>query len=135
MATFLSPEWVSKFNDAVRDVAVPASGADAGLAAQDGAYAWCQVVTGGPEGEVRVTLRVAGGRLSIESGEAADVSVTIRLDWSSAVALARGELSPAEAIATGRVRVRGDLAVLGTGQALMTALKPQLTALHAATTY
>jgi hypothetical protein len=135
MAMFLSPEWVSAFNDAVRDVTVPAPGSDAGLVAQDGAYAWCQVVTGGPDGEKRVTLRVAGGHLSMQSGEAADVNVTIRIEWAAAAAMARGELSPAEAIATGQVRVRGDLAVLGAGQALVAALGPQLAALHETTTY
>jgi hypothetical protein len=135
MARFLSPEWVSAFNDAVGDVAVAPPGDDAGLAARDGAYAWCQVVTGGPDGATPVTFRVAGGHLSVQTGEADDVDVTIRIDWVTAAALARGELSPAEAIATGRVQVRGDLAVLGTGQALLAALAPRLAAVHAATTY
>ena len=36
-----------------------------------------------------------------------DVEVTIALEYADAVALSRGELSPAEALAGGRVRVRG----------------------------
>ena len=39
-----------------------------------------------------------------------------------------------EAIAAGRVRVRGDLAVLRAGQAILGALAPQLAGLQAATT-
>ena len=135
MATFLSPEWVAAFNDAVHDVALPVPGPEAGLAAQGGDYAWCQVVTGGPEGEVRLTLRVADGHLSMEIGEATDADVTLRVDWDTAASMARGDLAPAEAIAAGRVRVRGDLAVLDAGQALLTALGPRLAPLNTATTY
>jgi hypothetical protein len=135
MARFLSPEWVAAFNDAVADVAVPGPGPEAGLAEQAGTYSWCQVVTGGPGGEARVTLRMAGGRLSMEVGEAPDADVTVRVEWPDAIAMARGELGPAEAIAGGRVRVRGDLAVLRGGQALLDSLAPHLGALNAATTY
>jgi len=89
------------------------------------------VVTGGPDGEARVTLRVAGGRVSMEEGESPGADVTIRVAWPDALALARGELSAAEAIAGGRVRVRGDLAVLAAGQALWAALAPGLGSLDA----
>ena len=38
------------------------------------------------------------------------------LGYPEAVAMARGELDPADALAAGRVRVRGDLAALVAGQ-------------------
>jgi len=138
VARFLSPEWVAAFNEAVHDVEVPGPGADAGVAAASGAYAWSQVVSGVPDEPadgVAVTLRVADGRLHMEPGSAPDAAVTIRIGWDDARAMALGELGPAEAIAAGRVRVRGDLAVLGAGQALLDALAPQLAGLHASTTY
>jgi hypothetical protein len=138
VARFLSPEWVAAFNEAVGDVELPEPGAGAGVAASSGAYAWCQVVAEVPEGPaegVPVTLRVAEGHVSMEQGAAPDAAVTVRIAWDDARAMALGELAPAEAIAAGRVRVRGDLAVLSAGQALLATLAPQLAGLHASTTY
>jgi putative sterol carrier protein len=40
--------------------------------------------------------------------------------------MARGQLDPADALAAGRVRVRGDLAALVAGQALLAAAAEQL---------
>jgi SCP-2 sterol transfer family len=135
LARFLSPGWIAAFNDAVRDVALPPSRPDDGVVAGGGTYAWSQVVSGGAEGEIAVTLRVVDGHLAMEAGVAADTDVTIRIGWDDAHALALGTLAPAEAIASGRVRVRGDLAVLAAGQDVLTALAPRLAALHAVTTY
>ena len=59
-------------------------------------------------------------------GEAGDAAVTIRLTWADAVAMAAGELAPGEAIAAGRVRVRGDLSVLAEAQAVLVAVQPHL---------
>ncbi len=43
-------------------------------------------------------------------------TATIVLGYPDALAMARGELDPADALAAGRVRVRGDLAALVAGQ-------------------
>ena len=43
-------------------------------------------------------------------------TATIVLGYPEALAMARGELDPADALAAGRVRVRGDLAALVAGQ-------------------
>jgi hypothetical protein len=134
---FLSPQWVDAFNAAVRDTALPEPAEDAGISARAGAYAWCQVVTGGPatgDGDRAVTLRVADGRVTMEQGEAPDAAVTIRIGWDDARAMALGRLAPTEAIAAGRARVRGDLAVLRAGQSVLDALAPQLAGLRSATT-
>ena len=52
--------------------------------------------------------------------------MTIRLTWADAVAMAAGALAPAEAIAAGRVRVRGDLSVLAEAQAVLAEVQPHL---------
>jgi len=138
VARFLSPAWIAAFNEAVGGVEVPEPGPDAGIGTRSGSYAWCQVVSGVPDDpaeDVAVTLRVHDGHLTMEPGAATDAAVTIRLGWDDARALSLGELAPTEAIASGRVRVRGDLAVLNAGQALLDVLAPHLAALHAATTY
>lgn len=135
MPTFLSPEWVDAFNEAVAGVAVPPPGDDAALAARDGSFTVSQVVRGGPQGEVGTTLVVEGGTVSMLAGASDDASVTMALAWDDAVAMASGSQSPAQALAAGRIHVRGDLGVLVAGQAVLAALHPHLQALNAATTY
>ena len=135
MARFLSPEWVDAFNQAVADVELEAPAPGAGLAVRDGSFSMGQVVTGGPDGDVRTTLKVGAGRVAITSGEAGDTDVTIHLTWPDAVAMAAGELAPGEAIAAGRVRVRGDLSVLAEAQAVLAAVQPHLQELRQRTEY
>ena len=126
MARYLSPEWVQSFDAALGALdlsdAVAAAGAGS-LAAADGTFSVVQVVTGVPDdvqagGDVHLVLTVAGGRASLGLDPAGAVSgtATIVLGYAEALAMARGELDPADALAAGRVRVRGDLAALVAGQ-------------------
>ena len=135
MPRFLSPDWVEAFNVAVAEVDVAPPGDDAPLATRDGRYAMGQIVTGGPEGDVETTLRVRDGTLTMAVGIDGDADVTIRLAWDDAVAMAAGELAATDAIAAGRVRVRGDLSVLAQAQATLAAVSSQLEALRTATVY
>jgi hypothetical protein len=141
---FYSPEWVAAFNEAVADL--DPAGVDLGGSLAAGGERWqvAQVVQGAPGGDLRVTLAVAGGRLRLAvtpADAAADdpgdesPDVTVSLSYDDARAMSRGELDPAEAIGQGRVRVRGDLAVLVAGQALLAAAAGRLAPLQAATTY
>jgi hypothetical protein len=132
---FLGPVWVQEFNEALADVVIAAPGPEAGLAIRDGRFSMGQVVTGGPDGEVQATLRVEEGRVTMTAGESAGAEVTIRLTWEDAVAMAAGALSPAEAIAAGRVRVRGDLSVLAEAQVVLQVVQPHLQALRDRTEY
>ena len=145
MPRFLTPEWVDAFNDALSGVALPAEAAEGSLAAASGRFSVTQVVHDvPPDGtSVRTTLAMADGRLELRVDEHADdgvadaerAQVTVSLGYPDAAALSRGELSPAEVLATGRVRVRGDLAVLVASQALMAEAGQALGELRAVTTY
>jgi hypothetical protein len=132
---FLSPEWVQAFNDALAEFDLVPPGPSAGLAVRDGSFSMCQVVTGGPDGDVRTTLRVDSGRVAMTTGESDDTAVTIRLTWTDAVAMAAGELAPGEAIAAGRVHVKGDLSVLAEAQTVLVAVQPHLQGLRDRTEY
>lgn len=137
MPRLLSPEWVAAFNAAVEGAEVPPPGDDAGLAARSGRFTVGQIVSGGAEGALATVLRVDGTAVRLErtSPEEADgADVTVRLEFPVAAELATGRLSPVEAVAGGRVRVRGDLSVLAAGQRLLTALAPHLARLNADTT-
>jgi SCP-2 sterol transfer family len=129
MPRYLSPEWVQAFDDALSGLDLSATIAEAGtgsLTAADGAFAVAQVVTDVPEeidgidGTVRTVLSVAGGqvRFQRDPGAALPVNVTMVLGYDDALAIARGGLDPADALAAGRVRVRGELAVLVAGQSV-----------------
>ncbi len=63
------------------------------------------------------------GRLSLalDPDQAIPVNVTVVLTYEDALAMAQGALAPADALAAGRVRVRGELAVLVAGQAVLAA--------------
>jgi hypothetical protein len=143
MPPYLSPEWVQAFNHALAGLdlsdAVAAAGAGSLTVAQ-GTFRVAQVVTGGPDGlaapgpdgpdaagpngsTVRTVLTVEGGRLTLVEDPtcAIDSNVTVVLTYDDALAIARGSLQPADALAAGRVRVRGELSVLVAGQAILNA--------------
>jgi hypothetical protein len=137
---FYSPEWVAAFNEAVADLDV-ATGDTATLRSGRGNVAVAYAVTGGPTGDFVVTLVVEDGKLTMVrsgshgDGVAASPDVTVSLSYEDAVAMSRGAMDPAAAMGLGRVRVRGDLAVLGASQALLASAGERLADLRASTTY
>jgi hypothetical protein len=137
MARYLSPEWVQAFDAALGACDLSEVLAEAGrgsLTASEGSFAVAQVVTdlpddlGWPAGPVRTVLSADHGTIRLradpEGSQAADV--TMVLGYGDALAIATGELDPADALAAGRVRVRGELAVLVAGQAVLAAATTQL---------
>ena len=145
MVRFLSPTWAEEFNAALAGAVLPGPGPDAGLAAVDGTFTVVQEVRGGPDGDVRVVLRVADGSLRLGLADPADDSsegdddppaeVTIVVSYDDAVAMSKGELAAAEALNAGRIRVRGDLSVLVAAQQMLVAARSDTEALVASTTY
>lgn len=146
MPRFYSPEWVAAFNKAVSGLDVRGVDTGPSLTADSGSFRVAQVVRGGPDGELVVTMTLEDGRLALElSTPGADLEpagpaggepdVTIVLSYEDAAAMSRGQLDPADAITQGRVRVRGDLAVLVAGQLLLAAAVGRLESIHAETTY
>lgn len=116
-----SPEWVAAFNEAVAGVGV----------AEDASFRMLQIVHGAPEGTIRVGLVAEGGRVQMTLGPPADPGpqVTVSVGYEDAAALARGELDPAQLLAAGRVKVRGDLSALVRGQAVLAEAAGRLEAL------
>lgn len=140
MPALYSPEWVAAFNAAVADLDAAAVDTGVSLAADRGSFRVDQVLRGAPGGELRVTLEVTGGRLhldvaphgGLQDADGADVTVT--LEYADAAAMSRGEIDPADALGSGRIKVRGDLAVLVASQALLAAAAERLDPLRAETT-
>jgi putative sterol carrier protein len=138
MARYLSPEWVQSFDAALGALDLTDAIATAGegsLLAADGSFTVAQVVEDVPaaadgSGTVRTVLTIAEGRahlaLDPDGTATSAADVTMLLGYVDALAMARGELQPAEALAGGRIRVRGDLSALVAAQAVLQAASAQL---------
>ena len=148
MARFLSQAWTDEFNRSLEGVVVPGPGPDAGLGAIEGRFTVVQEVRGTPDGDVSLILRVDDGSLHLDlapmSGvdgghrdpaDPSDADVTIAVSYADASAMSKGELSPAEALNTGRIRVRGDLSVLVAAQQMFEAARVTTQSQVSPTTY
>jgi hypothetical protein len=145
VARFLSAAWAEEFDAALAGFELPAPAADSGLAAADGRFTVAEEVHGTPDGDVRLLLVVADSKLGIsvapvpapgaEGPEDHHPDVTLALSYQDAAALSAGELDPAEALRTGRIRVRGDLSVLVAAQQMLDAARGAIPEFTSATTY
>jgi hypothetical protein len=141
---YLSPEWVESFDAALGALDLTEAIAAAGtgsLLATDGAFTVAQVVEGDPDAagadrggstvrSVRTVLTIAEGHAHLAldpDGAASDAAdVTMLLGYDDALAMAQGALQPADALAAGRVRVRGDLSALVAAQSVLQAASAML---------
>ncbi len=148
MARFLTEEWIDEFNAALDGVVLPLPGPDAGLAAAGGSFVMVEEIHDAPDGDLSVTLTADGGRIHLsrrarggrddsdrDDRHDEEADVTIVLAYHDAVALSAGELTPAEAVGAGRIRVRGDLSVLASAQSMLDAARERTGELSATTTY
>ena len=130
---FYSPAWVTAANEVLASMTEDLEGGTS--------WRMLQVVDGAPDGRVRLALVVDGSadgpaaHFELDPPEDAPAQVTVSVAYDDAAALSRGELDPAQLLATGRVRVRGDLSVLVKGQAVLIAVAGRVAALARETTY
>jgi putative sterol carrier protein len=82
-----------------------------------------------------VSLALEGEADEAHGGTGASPDVTIVLTYDDAAAMSRGELSPAEVLTTGRIRVRGDLAALAASQRILNEVRNGAGGPLPATTY
>ena len=125
MARYLSQAW---FDD------VNAAGAAAPEAAQP-TVTIQQVVTGGPEGEVRYWVRVSGAGLEAGPGTAHRADATVTQSYETAVEVSQGRLGVEDAILAGRIRLSGDVALLVRHQAAFQAVAGAFDQVRDRTTY
>ncbi len=156
MPVFLSTEWV----DAASGILAGVDPIEGGVAGDTGAGAGTEasgdvgggaappaqalgvleLVTGGPGGDLALFVTLGGGRMQLslapdprETEKRADVS--LRITWDDAVSLARGELEVMDALAGGRVKVRGSLPHLARYKELLDRTREALAPLYSETTY
>ena len=106
MPRFLSPEWMAEAS------AAAATSPELAEASAGVHLVVEQVVTGGPDGDVRYVVSLTDGQARLGAGEAADADVAFITDWETAVAVATGASSAQDAFTSGRLGVRGDVTAL-----------------------
>jgi hypothetical protein len=154
LARFLSPAWAAELDTALRGLELPGPGPEAGPITAGtsrgpvglvGPVTVVQEVRDSPDGDVRLILEIEedGVHLRVEAPDESQApgdesplpTVTIAVSYADAASLSRGELTPAEALNAGRIRVRGDLSALVAGQEMLVAARSATAGLAASTTY
>ena len=127
MARYLSDEWLAEMDDAGRRCAVDGSGTGAATVEHR--------ISGGPDGPVRYHLTIDETGVRVRSGARADADAVFETDWETATGLARGERHAQVELTAGRLRARGDTAVLARWQAVLAAFEGEAGPVRARTTY
>ena len=129
MASFLSGEWLDQLAAAAHD------DEDLRTATTGVALTVQQVVTGGPDGEVAWYVRLADGKVEIGPGRTPDPDVVITESHATATEVSRGDLTPAEAFASGRLKLGGQIGLLVRHHHAFDQLAAAMAAVHDTTTY
>ncbi len=117
MVKFLSDDWIDQVK-----AALAASGTVAATSTGAAPFVLQQRVIGAPGGDVSYWTRIGAGPVTLGAGTAEDATATITSDYELAAALNRGEVSPPQAMMSGRAKVTGDMVGLMRQQRVLAAL-------------
>ena len=123
MVRYLSDEWLAR-----------AGGELAALPPLDVPVVVGFVVTGGPEGDRRYSVRLGPERVGLVPGTDAAV-VVLAQTWDTARAVLQGQRSAQQAFLDGDIRLEGDVRVLLGHQSRLAAVDDHLASLRADTTF
>jgi len=126
MAEFLSVAWISAL-DTVARALPPGDGPAERLVIEQ------QVA--GPRGAATYQFHVSAAEVRVLAGAPTGADVVLATDLATAVALHRGTLRAQDALAAGRLKVRGRPEVLGTCAPRLAQLDAALADVRAATTF
>jgi putative sterol carrier protein len=125
VARFLTAEWLEAMQRLADKAEVP----------DDAAIVVAHEVTGTPDGDVRFRFAAGSGRLSLTWDATDGADITLLEDYATAVAIARGELPAQQAVAEGRLKLRGDVGALVRNGPAMAALGDLFRDVRDSTTY
>jgi putative sterol carrier protein len=129
MIRYLSLDWINALSDEV------ASNEQLRALAEQHQINVTQVVTDGPEGDITYHLEVNDGTASFGAGAAEPEDVRMQQEWSTAVAVATGELNAQEAFISGQILLFGDQQKLLEAQPVFGALDAVFASVRERTTY
>ena len=125
MSEFLSAAWLAELD---------AAGRAAGPVAEMARFSLTHIVSGVPgRGEVQYVLRFEPEGITVGGTGTGDVMFVT--DYETAVALAQGTVNAQQALAQGRLRVRGDIAVLTYNASAVTRYGDVFASVRASTSY
>jgi hypothetical protein len=125
---FLSDEWIAALDALVARGRELATSIDVPIVVE-------HVVHDAPGGAVRYHLVVGGGEASVRTGPASRADVTLLWSYDAAVGIARGTANAQGAIASGGLRLRGDVGRIGSCAAALAAFGDLFGELRARTDY
>jgi hypothetical protein len=120
---FLSQQWLESLSQLVGGLEY----------ADDATLALGQLVTGAPQGDIGYTIHLGPAARAVSGVEEAEVVLVESYD--TARALAAGELSAADALTAGSIKVRGNAKRLVDAAPLLSLLAGAVAVLRAATTF
>jgi alkyl sulfatase BDS1-like metallo-beta-lactamase superfamily hydrolase len=123
----LSPEWIAEIDRALRDAAHPLRGEGEPIVIE-------QIVTGAPDGDVRFHVVLEADDAFARRGAAPEAHLRITVDFPTALALLRGETNAQHALASGRMKLHGDLDVLARRAGDLASVTDMLASVRATTT-
>ena len=106
MSKFLSEEWAQEATDALNSH----EGFKNAIGAADLGIQFN--TTDAPGGEVDYYLSTSGGNATLSLGNLEGADVTVKQNYDTAAAIAKGELNTQTAFMTGKLKVSGNLAKL-----------------------
>ena len=106
MSKFLSEEWAQEATDALNSH----EGFKNAIGAADLGIQFNTTDT--PDGEVDYYLSTSGGVATMAIGTLEGADVTVKQNYDTAAAIAKGELNTQTAFMTGKLKVSGNLAKL-----------------------
>jgi putative sterol carrier protein len=125
VARFLTAKWLEELQRA----------ADKASVAADADLVVAHEVSGGPDGDVAFRFAAVDGRMELTWGTSDDAQITLIEDYDTAVAIARGDLPAQQAVAEGRLKLRGDVGALVRNGPAIAALGDLFRAVRDSTSY
>jgi putative sterol carrier protein len=122
---FLTQEWLEELQRQAEHVALP----------DDAAIVVAHEVSDTPAGDVAFVFAAGDGRITLTWGTTDDAQITLLEDYATAVAVATGALPAQQAVADGRLKLRGDVGALVRNAPAMTALGDLFRAVRASTEF
>lgn len=135
VARFLSSEWIERLAERSATASRPRTAPDG--EASDSPVTVLIRVTGGPEGDVEYLARFQAGGVQITADPPRNptAQVLVVQDYATAADISRGELTPASAFASGRMKVGGQVGLMVQHRDALALLGDVFAALRAETKY
>jgi putative sterol carrier protein len=128
VATFLSAEWLQDLDRAARASSALTETGHAGALVIE------QQVTDTPTGDITYHVVIDADGARVASGPAPAANVVIATDFATAVSLHSGEMNAQRALASGHLKLRGDIDQLVRRAEALKALDDVFASVRAATT-